>query len=404
MRSFKYSALSRDGAKVNGVMDAIDEYSAVDKIKVDCPVVLSIQPVKTGGVYDMLNADVGSRKADAKALSIMCSQFSVIISSGIAIDDCLSMIAAQTEDKKLKKMLNLSAEDVSQGIPLASAFEKNYPDLPILFTETIRAGEISGTLESAFNSLYEYYKKSNIVSQKTKSAMAYPSFVIAVAVVVMIIIMVKVIPTFTSMFKDFGAELPLPTKILIAITEWFQSWWLVFVGILAALYVAFKIWTRSDKGKLQWSKFVLNMPTFGNIQRLNAAQQFSTSMASLIGSGLSVAESLAITSKCLDSYAASREVEAMSEKIETGSALSEVIKKSEYLPDVLKEMTGVGERTGELEKTLSTVGTYYIQETDYATQRMLSKLEPTMLIIIAIIAGFIVISIYLPMFTMYNYM
>lgn len=404
MKSYKYSALSRDGARVNGVIDAIDVYAAVDKIKADCPIVLKIEAVKTGGIYDVLNADVGGRKTDAKALSIMCSQFSTIISSGIGIDDCLSMIAAQTEDKKLKKMLNLSAEDVSQGIPLATAFEKNYPDLPPLFVETIRAGEVSGTLEQSFASLYEYYKKANVVSQKTKSAMAYPAFVIAVAIVVMIIIMVKVMPTFTSMFKDFGAELPLPTKILISITDWFQKWWLIIIGIIAAIIVAFKLWTRSDNGKLQWSKIVLKLPTMGNLQRLNAAQQFATSMSSLVGSGLSVAQSLTITSKCLDNYAVSREVEAMSEKIETGSALSDVIKKSEYLPDVLKEMTGVGERTGELEQTLATVGAYYTQETDYATQKMISRLEPTMLIVIAIIAGFIVISIYLPMFTMYNFM
>jgi type IV pilus assembly protein PilC len=404
MKSYKYSALSRDGAKVNGVIDAVDEYAAVDKIRADCPIVLMITPIKTGGIYDVLNADMGSRKVDAKALSMMCSQFAVIISSGIAIDECLSMIAAQTDDKKLKRMLNLSAEDVSQGIPLASAFEKNYPDLPTLFIETIRAGEMSGTLDRSFNSLYKYYEKSNIVSQKTKSAMAYPTFVIAVAIVVMIIIMVKVMPTFTSMFKDFGAELPVPTKMLIAITNWFQNWWLIFVGVIAAAFVVFKYWTKSEKGKLQWSKFVLKTPTMGNIQRLNAAQQFATSMASLVGSGISVAQALSITAKCLDCYAVAREVEAMSEKIETGSSLSEVIHHSEYLPDVLKEMTGVGERTGELEKTLATVGSYYTQETEFATQKMIARLEPTMLIIIAIIAGFIVISIYLPMFTMYNYM
>jgi type IV pilus assembly protein PilC len=234
--------------------------------------------------------------------------------------------------------------------------------------------------------------------------MAYPAFVMAVAVVVMIVIMVKVMPVFTSMFKDFGAELPIFTKILLAVTEWFQNGWMIIVGIMAALYVGFKFWTRNENGRLQWAKVVLKMHTMGNIQRLNASQQFATSMASLIGSGLSVAQALRVTSKCIDNYAISREVEGMSEKIETGAALSDVIKKSKYFPDVLKEMTGVGERTGELVKTLQTVGAYYTQETEYATQRMISRLEPTMLIVIAIIAGFIVIAIYLPMFTMYNYM
>lgn len=404
MMTFKYSAMSRDGAKVNGVVDAIDEYAAVDKIKADCPIVLKIEPVKTGGIYDFLHADVGGKKVDAKALSVMCSQFAVIISSGISIDGCLSMIAAQTEDKRLKKMLTLSAEDVAQGTPLATAFEKNYPQLPSLFVETVRAGEMSGNLDSSFNNLYEYYKKANMVSQKTKSAMAYPTFVLCVAVVVMVVIMVKVMPTFTSMFDDYGAELPFMTQILIAITTWFQKWWMFLIGAIAVLFIFYKVWTKSDNGRLQWSKFVLKLHTMGNLQRLNSSQQFATSMASLIGSGLSVAQALRVTAKCIDNYAIAREVDAMSEKIETGAALSDVIKKSKYFPDVLKEMTGVGERTGELVKTLQTVGAYYTQETEYATQRMIARLEPTMLVVIAIIAGFIVISIYLPMFTMYNYM
>jgi Type II secretory pathway, component PulF len=189
MRTFKYSAQAKDGTKSNGVVEAIDEYAAVDKIKAEYPIVLKLQPVRTGGVWDVLNADVGSKKVDAKALSVMCSQFSVIISSGIGINSCLLMIAQQTEDKKLKKMLTASADDVSQGIPLATAFEKNYPQLPALFIETIRAGEISGTLDRSFDNLYEYYKKANTVSQKVKSAMRYPLFVLGVAVVVLIVIM-----------------------------------------------------------------------------------------------------------------------------------------------------------------------------------------------------------------------
>ena len=145
------------------------------------------------------------------------------------------MIAQQTEDKKLKKMLTASADDVSQGIPLATAFEKNYPQLPALFIETIRAGEISGTLDRSFDNLYEYYKKANTVSQKVKSAMRYPLFVLGVAVVVLIVIMVKVMPTMTSLFKDFGGELPVPTQILIAMTDWFQTGWMIIVGVILVI-------------------------------------------------------------------------------------------------------------------------------------------------------------------------
>ncbi len=404
MLTYRYSAMSPDGARVNGVVDAVDEYAAVEKIKARCPIVLKIEPVKTGGIWDILNADVGSKKVDAKALSVMCSQFAVILKSGIAVDKSLAMIASQTEDKKLKKMLEMSAEDVSQGTPMATAFEKNYPQLPVLFIETIRAGEMSGTLIQSFENLQKYYEKSDAIAKKTKQAMSYPMFVLAVAVVVVMIIMIKVMPTMTSMFDDFGGELPLMTQILISITDWFHEWWLLLVGIILIAAVIFNIWKKSEKGKLKWAETVLKMPVMGNIQTLNAAQQFAQSMASLIGSGLSIAQSLSVTSKCMDNYAVGLDVNAMVEKVQTGSSLSEVMHKAKYFPDVLKEMTGVGEKTGELEKTLETVGEYYTKETDYATQKMIAKLEPTLLIFMAIIAGFIVIAVYLPMFTMYNYM
>ena len=159
MTSFKYSALSPDGAKVSGVVSAIDEYAAVDRIKAKYPVVLKIEEVKENSLDKILNFEIGS-KYDAKALSVMCSQFSIILNSGVPIDECLKMIASQTNDKKLKKMLELSAEDVAQGTPIATAFEKNYSGLPVTFIETIRAGEQSGTLDSSFHSLAEFYEKS----------------------------------------------------------------------------------------------------------------------------------------------------------------------------------------------------------------------------------------------------
>jgi type IV pilus assembly protein PilC len=404
MVTYKYSALSPDGAKVNGVVDAIDEYAAVEKIKVNCPVVLKIEPVKKGGLWEILNGDVGSKKVDAKALSVMCSQFSIILSSGIGIDQALTLIAGQTEDKQLKKMLELSAEDVSSGTPLATAFEKNNPQLPVLFIETIRAGEMSGTLTQSFATLEEYYKKTDAVSKKIKSAMSYPMFVLGVAVVVIIIIMVRVMPTFTSMFDDFGGELPTMTKVLISITDWFQRWWLLLAGILIALVVGIILYKHGERGRLNWAKLQLKMPTMGKIAKLQASQQFANTMASLLQAGLPVANALDVTSKCLDNYAIGQEVKGYVEKIQTGHSLGETIDKSEYFPEVLKQMTGVGEKTGELGHTLHTIGEYYTSEADYATQKMIAKLEPTLLIVMAIIAGFVVIAIYLPMFTMYNYM
>lgn len=403
MDTYKYSALSRDGAKVNGVVEAIDVYQAVDKIKSDCPVVLKIEKEKTGGIWDVLNMDAGSKKVDEKALSIMCSQFAIILSSGLGIDKCLDLAANQTIDKRLKKMLKESARDVETGVPLATAFEKNYPQLPVLFIESVRAGETAGTLPETFQSLSEFYRKGDEVNKKIRSALRYPVFVLAIAAVVLVVIMVRVMPVFITMFDDFDGELPVMTKMLIGMTQWFQKWWLLLVAVVALIIIGIEVYKHGENGRLRWAKLQLHMP-LGRIRRLQACQQFANSMASLEKAGLPLADALEVTSKCMDNYAIGQEVHSYVEKVQTGYSLSEVIHQSEYFPEVLQEMTGVGERTGEMVKTLQTVADYYTSEADYETQKVVARIEPTMLIVIAIIAGFIVISIYLPMFTMYNYM
>lgn len=403
METFKYTALSRDGAQVHGVIEAADSYAAVDQIKADCPVVLKIEKVKTGGIWDKLNADAFVGKVDSKSLSVLCSQFSIILSSGVVIDQCLALLANQTADKRLKKMLQKSVKDVQTGIPLADAFEKNYPQLPALFIESVRAGETAGTLPATFQSLSDYYRRGDEVNKKIRASLRYPIFVLGVAVVVLIIVMTRVMPVFINLFDDFNGELPTMTKMLIAMTQWFQRWWLLVVAVIAALIIAIQTYKHGEAGKLRWAKLQLKLP-MGKIRRLQACQQFSESMAYLMQSGLTVAKALEVASKCLDNYAISQEVAGYVEKVQTGHSLNEVLHESKYFPPAMQEMTGVGEETGEMVKTLKTVAEYYTEEADYETQKVLSRIEPTMLIVIAFIAGFVVISIYLPMFTMYNYM
>ncbi len=401
MISYKYSALSRDGAKVNGVVEAIDEIHAVEKIKEKCPIVLDINEVKTGGVYDILNLEIG-KKVDVKALSVMCSQFSIILSAGTPINTTLAMIASQTEDKKLKKMLENATEDVNHGSTVEQAFRKNYNGLPEVFLETIRAGEMSGSLAQAFENMHVYFDKSFKNKQKIKSVTSYPIFVGVIAVIVVIVIMVMVVPTLTSVFSELGGDLPWMTQILIDVSEWFGKYWLILLGVLAGLFVLFKALTSGEEGAKRKGEMLLKLPIVGNINTLSAAQEFANTMSTLLDAGLTVGEALRVTAKCLTNPAISREVYAMAEKVETGTSLSEVMSKSEYLPQVLKEMSGVGEKSGELVQTLRTIGEYYSNEADFAIKSALDKLEPAMLVVLAIFAGYIVIAIYLPMFTMYS--
>ena len=402
MITYQYKGMSRDGAKVSGVVEATDEYMAVEKIKATCPIVLKVSPVKekTG----LLTMEIGGKKIDQKALSIMCSQFSIILRSGVPIARCMEMIAEQTQDKKLKKMLFASAEDVAEGNSVAGSFEKNCKGLPLTFTETIRAGEQSGTIERSFETLEKYYEKSYKTAQKVKQALTYPIFVVIVAVVVLIVVMVKVVPTISATFADLGGDMPAITQFLISTSEFFEKniWWMVAAVLI--LIIGFKFYTRSEIGKLQWNKFKLKMPVLGNIMLMNGASQFANTMSALLQAGLTVAQSLDVTSKVLDNYALADDTSRMTGSIEEGRRLGDCMRKCKYYPKTLTEMCAIGEETGEMESTLDTIGSYYDNEADNATQKAISKLEPTIMVLMAGFAGFIVIAIYLPMFQMYGLM
>ncbi len=403
MISYKYNALSFDGQKVKGVIEAVDEYQAVEKIKEKNRLVLNIEEIKNTSASSIFSKEIG-KKVDNKALSVMCSQFSIILSAGTPINTCIKMIANQTEDKRLKKMLEKAYDDVNHGSSLEAAFRKNYDGLPEVFLETIKAGEQSGSLVNSFDNMKNYFEKSFKTTQKLKSATTYPLFVFVIAIIVVIVVMVVVVPTLTSVFDELGGELPGMTKVLIAVSNWFTAYWMLLLGIILVIYIIYKLYTSNEKGKVWKAEEQLKLPVIGKITSLTNAQEFSNIMATLLDAGLVVSDALRVTSKCLSNYAMSKEVYAMAEQIEVGVSLSDAMASSKYLPNVLKEMTGVGEQSGELIKTLKTISDYYANESDYAVKAALDKLEPTMLIILAIFAGYIVISIYLPMFSMYSMM
>lgn len=403
MVTYKYKAVSKDGAPVSGIIEAYDEYAAVAKIKETCRLVTRITPVKEKS--GILATEIGSGKVNLKALAVMCSQFAIILTAGMPAAKCVELIADQTSDKKLRKILIGVAKDVTAGNGLADSFENADKNaFPNTFFETVRSGEQSGTVDNVFKNLSAYYEKLYKNRQKVSSALSYPMFVLGVAIVVVIVIMVKVIPTMTSIFKDLGGELPLPTRLLISMSNFFKHNILFILLGAAAAAVVFLSWIRTDEGRLRWNGLKLKVPVFGNIGLLNAAGQFANTMSTLLASGLSVPRALEVTAKTMDNYMLAVETAKMVTGLEEGRRLGSCMRERNCYPRTLNEMCAIGEETGELEETLKTIGAYFDNEAEHATQKAISKLEPTILVLMAVVAGFIVISVYLPVFTMYDLM
>ncbi len=404
MTTYSYKALTAEGIETRGVVQAQDEYAAVRQIKQKCPIVTSLTPVNSdmSKLKQMLSTDIGSPRIKTRALALMCSQFAITLQSGMPIGRAIDMIAKQTEDKKLRKILTDAAEDVLGGSTLTSAFEKYEEAFPLTFLETIRAGEVSGTLENSFTKMHRYYERSAKNSEKIRSALTYPIFVVCVAFIVLIVIMVKVIPTMAEVFSSLGGELPLMTKLMIGMADFLHDWWALLFILILAFVIGWKLYTRTEKGMITHAKLMLRMPVLGKINVMNGSAQFANTMSTMLASGLTLNNAVSVTSKVLDNYLLQMDVKDMIGKIEEGKQIGECIKDCGYFPDSLKDMCSVGEETGELDKTLETIGDYFAGETERLIHQAITMLEPTLLVLMAIFAGFLVISVYLPMFTMYD--
>ena len=401
MAVFKYEGTSASGQKVHGVVEAFDEFEALEKAKATCLVVGKVTPVKEQPNF--LKMEIGSGKIKPKVISIMCSQFSIIIAAGMSTSRCVSLVAEQTSDKGLKAILEEVAQDVSSGHSLATSFEnKGAAKLPVLFYETIRAGEQAGTLDKSFDTLHRYYDKTSKTKAKVAQALTYPAFVMALAVVVVAVMMVMVIPTFKGMLEGYGTEMPLMTQILIDVSDFMAANILWIVLVLAALAIGVKLWTKTERGRVAWATFKLKLPAVGKVAQMSNAAQFANTMSTLLSSGLHMTSAVDITAKVLDNDLISLNVEKMTARLEEGKRLGECMEDIPFMPRPLVEMASVGEETGSLEETLATMGAFYDDETDRATQKALSRLEPGILVFIALFAGYIVVALYLAMFSIYS--
>ena len=396
--------MSNNGQKVSGVIEAFNEMDAVDRLKQNHSIIIKMTPVKGEG-EGLLNMEIGGNKLNNKAFIVMCSQFAIILNAGIPIARTVHLIAEKTSDKPLKKMLLKVGEDVEAGRSVAASFaERGEKLLPPTFVETIAAGEQSGNLDKAFQTVHEHFDKQAKMAAKVRSAMAYPMFVLFIAVAVVAVLMIKVVPTFTAIFDSMGGELPGVTKALIAISNFFIHYWMILVAIIAAVVIFYKVYGNTEEGRMNFAKWILKVPILGNIQELNAASEFANTMTTMLASGLPMTRAISITAKTMSNYFMSTETGKLAVKLEEGRGLGQSMREANFMPDILVDMVAVGEETGEMEKTLNTIAKYYDAELDMAIANALAKLEPALLVGLAGIAGFIVIAIYMAMFGMYAIM
>jgi type IV pilus assembly protein PilC len=323
-----------------------------------------------------------------------------MIDAGLPLVQCLEILGSQQENRTFQKMLFQVRQDVEQGSTLADALRKHPKAFDDLFCNMVAAGEAGGILDTILQRLSTYIEKIVKLRSAVRSAMIYPVAVIVIAIGVVWIILWKVIPTFATLFEGLGATLPLATRITIAASKFIGNWWwLVFIGIAVAIF-ALNRYHKTYKGKRVLDSLLLRMPVLGIVLKKIAVARFCRTLSTLVSSGVPILDGLEITARTSGNSIVEDAIMATRKSVEEGKTIAEPLKNSEVFPPMVVQMVAVGEQTGALETMLSKIADFYEDEVDEATANLLALLEPLMILFLGVVIGGIVISMYLPMFSL----
>jgi type IV pilus assembly protein PilC len=338
------------------------------------------------------------KKVSAKNLAVFTRQFSVMIDAGLPLVQCLDILGSQNDDKNFAAVIGQTRSDVESGASLADAMRKHPKTFDSLFTNMIAAGEAGGILDTILKRLATYIEKAVKLAGQVKSAMIYPIAVIVIAGLVVGVILWKVIPTFANLFEGLGAELPLPTRVVIALSNGLVTYFLPLAGLMAAIVYGIKRYYATEAGRRVFDRLLLKLPILGDILRKIAVARFCRTLATLISSGVPILDGLEITAKTSGNSIIEDAIMTTRKSIERGETISVPLKETAVFPPMVTQMIGVGEATGALDTMLAKIADFYEEEVDAAVAGLLTLLEPIMIAVLGAIVGGIVIAMYLPIF------
>lgn len=395
MPIFEYQAKTLQGAPLKGKMEAVNEDAAISNLRTKGYYPTSIREYK-----ETFNIDLSKlSKVKTKDIAIFCRQFSVIISAGISILKGLSIVKEQTESKRLKDVLEEIFDDVQRGKALSEAMKKQ-KDFPAMLSNMVTVGETSGTLDVIMERMAFYYDKENKLNQKIKGAMTYPMVVSVIALGVVTLLITKVLPVFIGMLN--GATLPLPTQILLGISNFLTTKWYIVIGALVIIVVSSRMFVASPGGRHLVDKFKMNMPIFGKIYKKIVTAKFARTFGILMGSGVPLIDSIEICADVVGNVIIKDVLESTKGEIQKGLSIGETLESRHVFPPMLTQMIKIGEESGTIDSILEKTAEFYDNEVDTATDQLTSLIEPLIMVVLGSIVGFIIISIILPMFQMYS--
>jgi len=400
MSTFAYKVRDRTGKIFTGNMEGENRNSVVSRLREMDYFITSVSE-KRGNILFSKQINL-FQSIKFRDLTIFYRQFSTMVNAGLTLVNSLDILIEQVENKALSNVITLIKSDVEAGSTLADAMAKHPQAFSELYLSMVRAGEIGGVLDEILNKIADLMEKEYALRQKVKSAMAYPVFITGAATLMGIFMLTFILPQFVGVFAQFGGELPFLTQILVTATNLFNRYWYIFFVVIAALVAAFLAYIKTPNGKLNFDKFKLSAPIFGEINRKSAVARFTRILGTLIKSGVPILEALQVSSNAIGNLVVSSAVLGAKTKIKEGQSISGPLAASGVFPPMVTQMIMVGEESGELEEMLINVAKFYDEEVDRTVEKLTAIIEPVMMLGIALVIGVMVIAMYLPIFNMVN--
>ncbi len=397
MPAFTYTARALNGDLRTATIDAPSRDEVVAQLRRQ-----RLNVVKIDEAAQAANKKKSSGKISMRDVVIFTRQFSTMINAGLPLVQALDILAKQSENKALKDVTRAVVFDVESGHTVADALRKHPKAFTDLYVNMVAAGEAGGILDTILMRLATFLEKNDALVRKVKGAMIYPGVIMSVAAIAIVVLLLFVIPVFEKMFESVGMPLPLPTRVVISMSRFLQSfWWAVIGGFMFMGWSLKKYYATSD-GKLAIDKALLKMPVLGDVLRKSAVSRFTRTLGTLIGSGVSILDGLEITAKTAGNRVIQDAIMESRASIAGGETISAPLQKSAVFPPMVISMIAVGEQTGGLDEMLSKIADFYDEEVDAAVSGLLSLMEPVMIVFLGVVVGGMVVAMYLPIFDMMN--
>ncbi len=395
MKRYAYTGRSRGGRTVRGFVQAETEAAAAVQVREQGYLVTSIKVAKESKPLFKRRP-----KLKAKNLGIFCRQFAIMLNTGLTLVQALELLESQSDDQAFAEVLHDIRLEVASGVAFTKTLEKNRDVFPHVFIHLVEAGEVTGAMPEVLNRLADYYEREDELRKKISEALMYPGIIVSVSLLMILVLLFVVLPMLIDNFMGMGVEIPSMTISIINGRNWMLKNWYIVLAIIAGIVFAFRAFVKTEKGRFIKDKFLLAIPALGELQKMVIFSRFCRTLSLLLTSGIAMIATLGILERLMDNVVVKQAIQGATRGVERGQGISAPLTEHKVFPTMLVQMVNVGEETGNLEIVLVQLANYYDREVNFAVASFTKLLEPMVMVLLAGVVLFILVSVYLPMMQM----